>query len=168
MRARTNVVVLSAPVRALLEQWARTRAGRHDLAFRAEVVLAAAAGVNDVQIAGRLRTSRPTVATWLQRFRAHGPDGLHDGVRSGRPRTIREQQVAEIVQRTLQTKPADATQWSTRTMAAVGGVSRETVRRIWQTFGLQPHRAKTFKLSGDPLFVEKVRDICGLYLHRPD
>jgi transposase len=167
MRVSTNTVVLSAPVRTLLEQWARTRAGRR-LAFRAEVVLAAAAGVNDVQIARRLHTSRPTVAKWLTRFRVHGPDGLHDEVRSGRPRTVREQEVAEIVQRTLQSKPADATQWSTRSMAVAGGVSRETVRRIWQAFGLQPRRAETFKLSGDPLFVEKTRDICGLYLNPPD
>src|SRR3989454_200030 len=168
MRPRRNSVVLTAPVRTLLEQWSRTRSGRHDLAFRADLVLAAAAGINDLQIARRLRTTRPTVAKWLKRFRAHGPDGLHDEVRSGRPRTVREQQVAEIVHRTLHAKPADATHWSTRVMAEVGGLSRETVRRIWNAFGLQPHRAETFKLSGDPLFVEKARDICGLYLNPPD
>lgn len=168
MRPRRNSVVLTAPVRTVLEQWSRTRSGRHDLAFRAELVLTAAAGVNDLQIARRLRTTRPTVAKWLQRFRAHGPDGLHDDVRSGRPRTVREQQVAEIVHRTLHAKPADATHWSTRAMAQAGGLSRETVRRIWNAFGLQPHRAETFKLSTDPLFVEKARDICGLYLNPPD
>ncbi len=168
MRPRRNAVVLTAPVRTVLEQWSRTRSGRHDLAFRADLVLAAAAGVNDLQIARRLRTTRPTVAKWLQRFRAHGPDGLHDDVRSGRPRTVREQQVAEIVHRTLHAKPADATHWSTRAMAQAGGLSRETVRRIWNAFGLQPYRAETFKLSADPLFVEKARDICGLYLNPPD
>lgn len=168
MRPRRNAVVLAAPVRTVLEQWSRTRSGRHDLAFRADLVLTAAAGVNDLQIARRLRTTRPTVAKWLQRFRAHGPDGLHDDVRSGRPRTVREQQVAEIVHRTLHAKPADATHWSTRAMAEAGGLSRETVRRIWNAFGLQPHRAETFKLSTDPLFVEKARDICGLYLNPPD
>jgi len=168
MRPRRNAVVLTAPVRTVLEQWSRTRSGRHDLAFRADLVLTAAAGVNDLQIARRLRTTRPTVAKWLQRFRAHGPDGLHDDVRSGRPRTVREQQVAELVHRTLHAKPADATHWSTRAMAEAGGLSRETVRRIWNAFGLQPHRAETFKLSTDPLFVEKARDICGLYLNPPD
>lgn len=167
-RPRKNAVELTAPVHTLLEQWSRTRAGRRDLAFRAEIVLSAAQGVNNLQIARRLRTTRPTVAKWLSRFRELGPDGLHDEVRSGRPRTVREQQVAEIVHRTLHTRPADATHWSTRSMAETGTVSRETVRRIWNAFGLQPHRAETFKLSGDPLFVEKARDICGLYLNPPD
>ncbi len=168
MRARRNSIELEAPVQTLLEQWSRSRSGRRDLSFRADIVLAAAAGVNDLQIARQLRTTRPTVAKWLGRYRARGPDGLHDEVRSGRPRTVEEQQVAEIVQRTLHRKPVDATHWSTRSMASSGGVSRETVRRIWNAFGLQPHRAETFKLSGDPLFVEKVRDICGLYLNPPD
>src|SRR3990170_199119 len=168
MRPRRNPVLLTTPHRRLLAQWSRTRAGRHDLAFRADIVLAAAEGVNDLQIARRLRTTRPTVAKWVRRFRELGPDGLHDEVRSGRPRTVREQQVAEIIHRTLYTTPEDATHWSTRSMAQRGGVSRETVRRIWGVFGLQPHRSETFKLSTDPLFVEKVRDICGLYLNPPD
>lgn len=168
MRPRRERVVVSPPHRRLLAQWSRTRSGRQDLAFRAGIILAAADGVNDAWIARRLRTTRPTVAKWLGRFRAHGPDGLHDEVRSGRPRTVREQQVAEILHRTLHTRPADATHWSTRSMADSGGVSRETVRRIWRAFGLQPHRSETFKLSTDPLFVEKVRDICGLYLNPPD
>src|SRR5256712_3152192 len=168
MKPRRNSIALETVNRTLLEQWSRTRAGRHDLAFRADIVLTAAAGVNDLQIARQLRTTRPTVAKWLGRFRAHGPDGLHDEVRSGRPRTIREQQVAAIVNHTLHRTPADATHWSTRSLAEAEGVSRETVRRIWNAFGLQPHRAETFKLSRDPLFVEKVRDICGLYLNPPD
>ncbi len=168
MRARRTPLVVTTPDRTLLAQWARTRAGRRDLAFRAEIVLAAASGVNDAAIARRLRTTRPTVAKWLRRFHARGPDGLHDDVRSGRPRTVREQQVAEIIHRTLHAKPADATHWSTRTMAEDGGLSRETIRRIWRAFSLQPHRSETFKLSADPLFVEKVRDICGLYLNPPD
>ncbi len=151
MKPRRNSIALETVNRRLLEQWSRTRARRHDLAFRADIVLTAAAGVNDLQIARQLRTTRPTVAKWLGRFRAHGPDGLHDEVRSGRPRTVREQQVAEIVNHTLHRKPADATHWSTRSLAETEGVSRETVRRIWNAFGLQPHRAETFKLSGDPL-----------------
>ncbi len=168
MRPRRTRVVVTAPHRTLLAQWARTRAGRHDLAFRAEIVLAAAKGLNDAGIARRLRITRPTVAKWLRRFRARGPEGLHDDVRSGRPRTVRDQQVAEVIHRTLHSPPADATHWSTRSLAETGAVSRETVRRIWRAFGLQPHRSETFKLSTDPLFVEKARDICGLYLNPPD
>jgi transposase len=168
MRARRNSIELSEPIRTLLDQWSRSRAGRHDLAFRAQIVLTAAAGVNNLQIARRLRTTRPTVTKWLSRFRELGPDGLHDEVRSGRPRTVAEQQVADIVHHTLHRKPDDATHWSTRSMADSEGVSRETVRRVWNAFGLQPHRTRTFKLSSDPLFVEKVRDICGLYLNPPD
>ncbi|MGH7411550.1 MAG: IS630 family transposase [Candidatus Methylomirabilis sp.] len=168
MRPRRTRVVVPAPHRTLLAQWARTRAGRQDLACRAEIVLAAAKGMNDAGIARRLRITRPTVAKWVRRFRARGPEGLHDEVRSGRPRTVRDQQVAEIIHRTLHTTPADATHWSTRTMAHPGRISRETVRRVWRAFGLQPHRTATFKLSTDPLFVEKVRDICGLYLNPPD
>jgi putative transposase len=168
MRARRKALVVTAPHRTLLAQWSRTRSGRHDLAFRAEIVLAAANGMTDATIARRLRTTRPTVAKWLRRFGARGPEGLHDEVRSGRPRTVRDQEVAEIIHRTLRTKPADATHWSTRAMAHTGDVSRETVRRIWRAFGLQPHRSETFKLSTDPLFIEKVRDVCGLYLNPPD
>lgn len=168
MRARRNSIELSEPIRTLLDQWSRSRAGRHDLAFRAQIVLTAATGVNNLQIARQLRTTRPTVTKWLSRFRELGPDGLHDEVRSGRPRTVAEQQVADIVHHTLHRKPDDATHWSTRSMADSEGVSRETVRRVWNAFGLQPHRTRTFKLSSDPLFVEKVRDICGLYLNPPD
>lgn len=168
MRRRNEPLVLTAPHRELLQQWTRTRSGRHDLAFRARIVLAAADGVNDCQIASRFRTTRPTVGKWLGRFRARGPAGLHDEVRSGRPRTVRDQQVAEIINRTLHGRPADATHWSTRSMAEAVPVSREAVRRVWRAFGLKPHRSETFKLSNDPLFVEKVRDICGLYLNPPD
>jgi transposase len=168
MHPRRNEIVLTSPDRQLLMQWARTRAGRQDLAFRAAIVLEAAEGMNAAGIARQLRTTRPTITKWVRRFRAQGPDGLHDEVRSGRPRTVLEQQIAEIVNRTLYRRPADATHWSTRGMAVNVGVSRETVRRVWRAFGLQPHRTETFKLSTDPLFVEKVRDICGLYLNPPD
>lgn len=168
MRPRKEPFVLTSSHCKLLEQWTRTRSGRHDLAFRAKIVLAAADGMNNSQIARHMRTGRPTVIKWLRHFQARGPDGLHDEVRSGRPRTVRDQKVAEIINRTLHSRPADATHWSTRSMAETGHVSRESVRRIWRAFGLQPHRSETFKLSNDPLFVEKVKDICGLYLHPPD
>ena len=167
MRPRKDPIILSASHRKLLKQWSRTRAGRHDLAFRAAIVLAAADGLNNIWVARKMNTTRSTVGKWLRRFRQRGPQGLHDDVRSGRPRTIKDQKVAEIVNRTLKTNPKDATHWSTRSMAEAGGVSRETVRRVWRAFGLQPHRSETFKLSTDPLFVEKVRDICGLYLNPP-
>lgn len=168
MRPRNDPVVLKPSHRKLLRQWSRMRAGRHDLAFRAAIVLAAADGLNDIWVARRMNTTRLTVGKWLRRFRERGPQGLHDDVRSGRPRTIKDQKVAEIVNRTIKSKPADATQWSTRSMAETTEVSRETVRRVWRAFGLQPHRSDTFKLSTDPLFVEKTRDICGLYLNPPD
>lgn len=168
MRPRKDPITLSASHRKLLAQWSRTRAGRHDLAFRAAIVLAAADGSNDIWVARQVNTTRATVGKWLHRFRKRGLQGLRDDVRSGRPRSIRDQKVAEIVNRTLKSKPADATHWSTRSMAEAGGVSRETVRRVWRAFGLQPHRSETFKLSSDPLFVEKTRDICGLYLNPPD
>ena len=168
MRQRIEALVLTATQRKVLEQWTRTRSGRHDLAFRAKIVLAAADGMNNCDIARHFRITRTTARKWVQRYQTDGAAGLRDDARSGRPRTVKDQRVAEIINRTLQSKPADATQWSTRSMAEAGGVSRETVRRVWRTFGLQPHRSETFKLSTDPLFVEKVRDICGLYLNPPD
>jgi len=168
MRPRMDPIVLSPSHRKLLKQWSRTQAGRHDLAFRAAIVLAAADGLNDIWVARKMNTTRATVGKWLHRFRQRGPEGLHDDVRSGRPRTIKDQKVAEIVNRTIKSKPAYATHWSNRSMGEAAEVSRETVRRVWRAFGLQPHRSETFKLSTDPLFVEKTRDICGLYLNPPD
>src|SRR5499425_962347 len=111
---------------------------------------------------------RPSSGGVRQRFLAHGVSGLYDELRPGRPRPISDERVAQLVRKTLETKPKDGTHWSIRQIAAESGVSKSTVHRIWQAFGLQPHREKQFKLSNDPFFVEKVRDVVGLYLNPPD
>ena len=109
-----------------------------------------------------------TVGKWRRRFLKERIEGLSDEPRPGRPRTLTDEQVAEVIERTLETTPADATHWSIRSMARESGLSHTTIRRIWAAFSVQPHRSETFKLSGDPLFVDKVRDIIGLYLSPPD
>ena len=145
----------------------RRRIARAD-AMRAEIVLLAADGLTNLAIAERLGITRVTVATWRGRFAAGRLDGLVDEPRPGAPRKIGDDKIAEVVTTTLETMPAAATHWSTRSMAKATGVSISTVHRIWRAFSLQPHRSETFKLSTDPLFVEKVRDIVGLYLDPPD
>lgn len=139
------------------------------VAFRARVVLLAADGWSNSAIARELATSRPTVIVWRTRFGEQGVAGLlEDAPRSGRPRTISETQETAIVQATLHTTPAAATHWSLRSLAAAQGVGRTSIHRIWQAYGLQPHRVESFKLSTDPRFAEKVRDVVGLYLRPPD
>src|SRR5574341_278618 len=137
-------------------------------AVRAEIVLLAADGMTNLAIAERLGITRVTVALWRKRFAAKHLDGLVDEPRPGAPRKIGDEKIAEVVTTTLETMPAAATHWSTRAMARATGVSTSTVHRIWRAFSLQPHRSETFKLSTDPLLVEKVRDIVGLYLDPPD
>ena len=150
----------------------RARARRRKIAradaMRAEIVLLAADGMTNLSIAERLGITRVTVAMWRRRFAAKRLEGLADEPRPGAPRTIGDEKIAEVVTATLETMPAAATHWSTRSMAKATGVSTSTVHRIWRAFSLQPHRSETFKLSTDPLFVEKVRDIVGLYLDPPD
>jgi transposase len=150
----------------------RARARRRKIAradaMRAEIVLLAADGMTNLAIAERLAITRVTVATWRGRFAAGRLDGLVDEPRPGAPRRIGDEKIAEVVTTTLETMPAAATHWSTRSMAKATGVSISTVHRIWRAFSLQPHRSETFKLSTDPLFVDKVRDIVGLYLDPPD
>ena len=145
----------------------RRKIARAD-AMRAEIVLLAASGLSNLAIAERLGITRPTVATWRKRFAASRLDGLRDEPRPGAPRKIGDEKIAEVVTTTLEKMPAVATHWSTRSMAKASGLSVSTVHRIWRAFSLQPHRSETFKLSTDPLFVEKVRDIIGLYLDPPD
>ncbi len=118
-------------------------------------------------VAAELAVHEHTVGKWRRRFLSDRIDGLFDEARPGRPRTIDDDQVAAVIERTLRTTPADATHWSIRSMAAETGFSHTTIRRMWNAFGLQPHRSQTFKLSSDPLFVDKVRDIVGLYLSPP-
>ena len=161
-------VVLSPAERQQLEAWSRRRTSAQALALRARIVLAAAEGLNNTQIAERLTINRSTATTWRARFVAARLDGLVDEPRPGRPRTITDAQVEEVVVRTLETVPADATHWSTRSLAAELGLSQSAVSRIWRAFGLQPHRQETWKLSKDPLFIDKVRDVVGLYLAPPE
>lgn len=145
----------------------RRKIGRAD-AMRAEIVLGAAEGVSNIAIAERVGVTRLTVALWRRRFAEARLEGLSDEPRSGAPRRIDDDRIRDLVTTTLESLPQDATQWSTRSMARASGVSASTVHRIWRAFSLQPHRSETFKLSTDPLFVEKVRDIVGLYLDPPD
>jgi transposase len=153
---------------AELEARARRRKTSRGDAMRASIVLLAASGMTNLAIAKRLRTTRVTVATWRMRFATRRMDGLSDEPRPGAPRKIGDDKVTEVVTATLETMPATATHWSTRLMAQASGLSVSSVHRIWQAFSLQPHRSETFKLSTDPLFVDKVRDIVGLYLDPPD
>src|SRR5215217_8254316 len=162
-------IVLSEADRGQLQGWARRRKTAQALATRARIVLACAEpGSTNGGVADKLGVSRPTVALWRGRFADRGPDGLLDEPRPGAPRTITDEQVERAVATTLEATPADATHWSTRSLARAAGLSQTAVCRIWRAFGLKPHRVETFKLSKDPLFVEKVRDIVGLYLSPPD
>jgi transposase len=151
-----------------LERWTRRQKTAQALALRARIVLLAAAGTSNTEIAAKLGVSGATVGKWRQRFLQRRTDGLLDEPRPGVPRTISDAQVEALIVRTLETTPPDATHWSTRSMAKASGLSQSTVSRIWRAFSLQPHRAETFKLSTDPLFIEKVRDIVGLYLNPPE
>jgi transposase len=154
--------------RAQLEAWARRPTSAQALAQRSRIVLAAADGTNNTEIAQRLDVARYTVTKWRNRFAELRLDGLVDEPRPGRPRTISDAKVEEVVVKTLETTPRDATHWSTRSMAAEAGLTQNAVLRIWQAFGLQPHRQETFKLSKDPQFIDKVHDVVGLYLNPPE
>jgi putative transposase len=158
---------LSDDARRDLGAVARSRTMPHALVQRAQIVLMAALGMSNSDIAQELRLTRPTVGLWRQRYLEFGLEGLHDDLKPGRPRSISDDQVASLVRKTLQGKPIGATQWAMRPMAEATQISKSTVHRIWHAFGLQPHRRRSFKLSTDPFFVEKVRDIVGLYLSPP-
>jgi transposase len=166
-----NVAVeieLSDQERAQLEAWTRRRTSAQALAQRSRIVLAAAEGLKNTEIAERLGISRNMAATWRSRFAEHRLDGLTDEPRPGRPRTITDEQVDAVITTTLETTPKDATHWSTRSMAKEVGLTQTAVSRIWRAFGLQPHRQESFKLSRDPLFIEKVHAVVGLYLNPPE
>lgn len=154
--------------RELLERWTRRQTSANALATRARIVLASAEGESNAQIAARLRLTPQTVGKWRGRYVSRGIDGLMDEPRPGAPRTVGDDEVERVLTLTLETLPDDATHWSTRAMAKRAGVSQSTVSRIWRAFVLKPHRSETFKISKDPLFIEKVRDIVGLYLNPPD
>jgi transposase len=165
---RAVEVVLSDVEREQLEIWTRRRKSAQAVALRSRIVLAAAEGLKNTEIAERLGVSRPMVTKWRNRFAVDRLDGLIDEPRPGRPRTVTDAQVEEVIVKTLETAPKDATQWSTRSMAVEVGLSQTAVTRIWRAFGLQPHRQDTWKLSKDPQFVAKVRDLVGLYLDPPE
>jgi transposase len=161
-------LVLSSDERATLERWSRRRSSAQALALRCRIVLACADGASNTEVAERLGVSRPTVTKWRARFVTRRLEGLVDEPRPGAPRTITDEQVERVVVKTLEETPTDATHWSTREMARQSGMSQTTVRRIWRAFGLKPHLTETFKLSSDPQFIEKVRDVVGLYLDPPE
>ncbi len=166
-RPKTELV-LSAEEHAQLSALAASRVLPHALVARAKLVLWAAQGERNTAIAERLRWSLPTVGKWRGRFVAQRMAGLHDELRPGRPRSYGDERVAGLINRVLRSKPKHATHWSVRSVAAETAISKSTVARYFALFGLQPHRAKSFKLSTDPFFVEKVRDVVGLYLNPPD
>jgi transposase len=161
-------LLLTDEERVKLEQWARRPKTSQRLALRSRLVLRSAEGVANQVVARELGVTGATVGKWRERFRTARLEGLADEPRPGAPREITDAQVEEVITRTLESTPPQATHWSTRTMARVTKLSRPTISRIWRAFGLQPHRTETFKLSTDPFFVEKVRDLVGLYLNPPD
>jgi transposase len=161
-------VVLTDDERETLERWARRPNSAQALALRCRIVLACADGWTNTEVAEELGVARNTVAKWRNRFVDARLDGLHDEPRPGAPRTIGDDDVERVIVKTLEQSPRDATHWSTRSMAAATGMSQSAVSRIWRAFGLKPHLVESFKLSPDPLFVDKVRDIVGLYLNPPD
>ena len=163
-----RVVELTDEERAQLEGWARRRTSAQSLALRSRIVLLAGEGLNNTEIAARLGVAVSSARKWRNRFAEHRLDGLLDEPRPGRPRTISDEKVEEVIVKTLETTPKDATHWSTRSMAREVGLTQSAVLRIWRAFGLQPHRQQTWKLSKDPQFIDKVRDIVGLYLDPPE
>ena len=151
-----------------LQTIARRPKSAQAMAMRARIVLCCGEGMSNSEVARKLRITGATVGKWRERFRKQGLDGLLDEPRVGAPRKITDQQIEEVVTKTLESMPANGTHWSTRLMAAEMGLSQNAIVRIWHAFGLQPHRVENFKFSKDPQFVEKVRDIVGLYLNPPD
>ena len=159
---------MTADERAELEGWARRRTSAAGLAMRSRIVLAAAEGESNTVLAARLGLSITTVRRWRNRFVVDRLDGLIDEPRPGRPRVVGDEQIKALITATLESSPRDATHWSTRAMAEHLGLSQSMVSRVWRAFGLAPHKQDSWKLSKDPLFVEKVRDVVGLYLNPPE
>ena len=161
-------LVLTEEERAQLVRWSRRAKSSQALALRSRIVLACADGLDNKAVAGRLGCAAATVGKWRGRFVEHRLDGLVDEPRPGRPPVLTADQVEDVVVATLESTPANATHWSRAKMAQRTGLSKSTIGRIWRSFELKPHRADGFKLSNDPLFVEKVYDIVGLYLNPPE
>jgi transposase len=167
-RRKLPVPMVTPAQREILQQWVRRPTSAQALALRARIVLRLGEGHSSTAVAQQLRVHIQTVSKWRERFVARGVDGLLDEPRPGQPRKIGDAQVEAVITRTLESKPAAATHWSTRSMAQASGLNQTAVSRIWRAFALQPHRTESFKLSRDPLFIDKVRDIVGLYLNPPE
>ena len=161
-------IILSDQEHEQLTSIVRSRSLPHGLVTRAQIVLMAAEGVTSNEVAKKVGLSAQSVCKWRQRYLQQRISGLHDELRPGRPRSVSDEQVATLIRKTLNTKPKKGTHWTIRSMAKETELSRPTVHRVWKAFGLQPHRQRHFKLSTDPFFVEKLRDIVGLYLNPPD
>ena len=168
-RGRPKAPMILAPAqREELQRWAARRKTAQGLAKRALIVLSCGEGATNLAVAEQLGTTTQTVGRWRQRFVERGTDGLLDEPRPGAPRRVGDADVERVVRMTLEIAPTNATHWSTRDMAKTSGLSQSSISRIWRAFSLQPHRTEGFKLSKDPLFIEKVRDIVGLYMNPPD
>jgi transposase len=165
---KVDPVVLSDEERSVLAGWARRRKTSQALALRARIVLRSADGGTIGEVAHDVGVSRNMVSKWRSRFLADRLDGLSDEPRPGRPRTITDDQIEQVITKTLESTPGEDTHWSTRSMATSTGMSQSAVSRIWRAFGLKPHAIETWKLSTDPLFVDKVRDVVGLYMSPPE
>jgi transposase len=163
-----QALAISEAERSELASLAARRNTAQALALRARIILGCAEGEQNKAVAARLGISKNTVGKWRGRFAEHRLEGLRDDPRSGTPRTLEDEQIEAVIVRTLESLPPDATHWSSRAMAKASGVSISSVQRIWRAFGLQPHRLETFKLSTDPDFVAKVRDVVGLYVSPPE
>ena len=167
-RRAAPAVILSEIERSELTGFAGRRKTGQALALRARIVLTCAEGLQSKQVAAKLGVDEATVGKWRRRFAERRLDGLYDEPRSGTPRTVEDARIEAVIVTTLESAPANATHWSSRGMAKASGLSVSTVQRIWRAFGLQPHRIETFKLSTDPDFVAKVRDVVGLYMSPPE
>ena len=167
-RPQEQLLMLSDIEREELDRLGRSQSASHSLVRRAQIILASAAGEANTSIASRLGVSNPTICHWRKIWFEKGLTGLYGEARSGRPRTHDEERIASLLRTVLESKPVGATHWTVRSAAAASGLSKSTVARMLALFNVRPHRSKTFRLSSDPLFVDKVRDIVGLYLNPPD
>ena len=165
---RLPLLALTAEDRETLESWSRRRKTAQALALRSRIILRASTGLTATAVAAELGICIQTVSKWWRRYATVGPDGLLDEARPGQPRKLGDAEIERVLVRTLESRPNGATHWSTRTMAQATGLNQTAISRIWRAFSLQPHRQESFKLSRDPLFLDKVRDIVGLYLNPPD
>src|SRR6266481_4096409 len=164
----TKPLNVTAEEKEKLAMLARRPKAAQAISMRSRIVLACAEGLSNGAVAKKLHVTGATVCKWRERFRVSRLEGLYDEPRPGAPRSVSDAQVEKVIIQTLETTPRGETHWSTRGLAKASGLSRMTISRIWRAFGLQPHRTDTFKLSPDPLLIEKVRDIVGLYLNPPE